>query len=1142
MDRKRLFNDGWDFSEQTIGTEPGQLDQEAVNWRRVDLPHDWLIYDAKELYRTGEGWYRKRFTVEEAEDRIISLCFEGVYMNSTVYINNHYAGEWKYGYSSFEFEITKLLKPGVNEVRVRVVYEAPNSRWYSGAGIYRNVWLKTTGMAHLVTDGIYLSTKKEQEGWSLQLNTEVINQAEGREEVEAMIRHTVYDQTGRNIVQATDSFILGTAVNTNYQLLTVGEVTAWSLEKPYLYTLKTELLLEGKTVDEESQRFGFRTVRVDSETGFCLNDRYLKLHGACQHHDLGSLGAAVNKTALRRQLALLQEMGVNAIRTSHNMPAVELMELADEMGILIISEAFDMWERSKTEYDYSRFFQEWHERDVASWIRRDRNHPSIIMWSIGNEIYDTHADGRGLEITKRLKELVQYHDPRQNGLDTIGSNYMAWEGAQRCADEISVVGYNYGEWLYEEHHKKHPNWIIYGSETASTVQSRGIYHFPVSKVVVTHEDEQCSSLDNCTTNWGARNTQKNIIDDRDAGYCLGQFIWTGFDYIGEPTPYATKNSYFGHIDTAGFPKDSFYLYQAEWTDYKKKPMVHLLPYWDFNEGQLIDIKIYSNTPKTELFIDDESLGCYEIDHVAGTKLSGEWKLPYRRGVLRAVAYDENGAVIATESRSSFGDAAKLVLTPDKARLKADGQDLIFVEISAIDADGIAVDNANNRVEVEVTGAGRLVGLDNGDSTDYDQYKGTSRKLFSGKLLAIIAAKVEPGEIVMKVASPGLPSEELHLQAEPGVPVIGSSAVQENSKSDPVYEIPVRKIELSVSGQTQMDTTNHEVRVTARLCPANTTYEEVKWKVVTPGGIETNIARVVSDGGSAVVTALGDGEFRLRCSADNGKAKPEIISELEFTVSGFGTATVKPYEFVCAGLYTSSNDELSGGLENGISTREMTRTQISFSGLEFGEYGSDEITVPIFFGEDIPADIEFWEGQPEASDATLLLKTSYQAKCQWGHYVPNTFRLPRRLKGNTTLSIVVNRRMNIQGFVFAKQEKAYARLSVLENNSIYGDTFTVTTDAIEHIGNNVTIEFHHMDFGTEGFQKLILCGRSHTRNNTIHVRFLGENGGTNQIAEFEYSEDYVEREFELTSVTGLQLVSFIFLPGSNFDFQWFQFVK
>ena len=349
-----------------------------------------------------------------------------------------------------------------------------------------------------------------------------------------------------------------------------------------------------------------------------LNGKKIKLNGVCEHHDLGALGAAFNKAALKRRFVILKEMGVNAVRTAHNMPAVELMELADEMGILIVSEAFDMWEKSKTPYDYARFFKEWAHIDVKSWVMRDRNHPSLLMWSIGNEIYDTHAGERGQEVTKMLMDYVLKYDPRENAKVTIGSNFMPWENAQKCADIVKVAGYNYAEKYYKKHHEEHQDWIIYGSETASIVQSRGIYHFPFEKSILADDDEQCSALGNSTTSWGAKSAEACIIAERDTPFSLGQFIWTGFDYIGEPTPYHTKNSYFGQIDTATFKKDSYYIYQAEWTDYKTKPMVHIFPYWDFNKGQMIDVRVCSNACKIELQLNGITIGTHVIDHEHGT--------------------------------------------------------------------------------------------------------------------------------------------------------------------------------------------------------------------------------------------------------------------------------------------------------------------------------------------------------------------------------------------------------------------------------------------------------------------------------------------------------------------------------------------
>lgn len=1134
---KILFNDDWKFTKQKVGTELDLSKSNSPLWEPVDLPHDWLIYNTNDLYETSEGWYKKEFYLDKTEDKLYSICFDGVYMNSTVYVNGKEIGTWKYGYSSFEFDMTEYLYSGRNEIKVRVIHENPNSRWYSGAGIYRNVWLKTVNRVHFLSEGIYFVTKKNAKGWIVEIEAEYKN--ESGLHSHASIRHTIIDKDGIIAAVSEQNISLSSDTLLDKQTFQLEQPLLWTIEKPYLYQLKSELIGDGTVLDTIDQRIGFRSLRFDCNEGFFLNEKYVKLHGVCQHHDLGALGAAVNKTALKRQLDILKEMGVNAIRTSHNMPARELMELADEMGLLIVSEAYDIWERPKTEYDYARFFHDWCAKDVASWIRRDRNHPCVIMWSIGNEIYDTHVSERGLEITKQLRDLVQLHDPKQNAYVTIGSNYMRWEPAQKCAEELPVVGYNYGEYLYEEHHQKYPHWIIYGSETGSTLNSRGIYHFPASEIVVTHEDEQCSSLGNCCTGWGAKSIQKSIIDDRDAEFCLGQFVWTGFDYIGEPTPYFTKNSYFGQIDTAGFKKDAFYLYQAEWTDYKIKPMIHLLPYWDFNEGQLIDIRVYSNAPKIELFFNEASFGTLDIDHSKGTQLTGEWQLPYQKGTLKAIAYDENNKVIAVEEQSSFGDVARIVLTPDKVTMLSDGQDIIFVEITAVDENNIPVANANNRVNVKVTGAGRLVGLDNGDSTDFDPYKGTSRKLFSGKLLAMIAAKQEAGEICVSVTSEGLEPQEMRLNTLPCENVIGVSAFIENQESEPNHEIPIRKIELTNLDKNHLNQVNPKASIQATLYPSNTTYHDIEWKAVTDNNIITNIAKIEAHGDKAVVTALGDGSFRLRCTAKNGKSNPEIISELEFEVTGLGAVLINPYQLVAAGLYSWGNKEFNSGLQGGICTGDNPN-YIAFRSVDFGEYGSDEITLPIFYIMDDPTPITIWQGIPGEENAELLLDTNYHKDHIYNVYIEQTFQLPKRLKGVQTICIGIRDKLDIQGFYFTYLEKAYEKLLVKDNSRIYGDTYTITEDAIEKIGNNVSIEFDGMDFGSEGMKRLFICGRSRNDVNTIHVHFKGKETNEHQIVEIPYSKEYKEYIFDMRPVTGINQISFVFLPGCSFDFRWFQF--
>lgn len=667
MSVNRLICDGWEFSKNPIDTEY----ENAENWHEVDIPHDWLIYQVNDLYETSTGWYRRNINIKKTEGMRQAVRFEGVYMDSRVYVNGKEAGEWKYGYSIFEFDITELLNDGDNLLTVRVDYRSPNSRWYSGAGIYRKVWFKEYPECHLMSDGLYISgnidgkvtvtTETERpcdvtvSGLSLRLAL-----LDGEREV-AVTECACCAADRSALPETVTKEDRKYTVNTSY--LQIPEPILWDVDDPHLYKCVAELIRDGQVIDRDESVFGLRKIEFTADKGFFLNGRHLKLHGCCQHHDMGALGAAVNKHAIARQLTKLREMGANAIRTSHNMPAVELMELADEMGFLILSEGFDMWERQKTDYDYARFFPKWVDKDVASWVRRDRNHPSIIGWSIGNEIYDTHADDRGQEVTSLLLHLVKLHDPRGNGYVTIGSNYMQWENAQKCADILKVAGYNYAERLYNEQHEKHPDWFIYGSETSSVLQSRGIYHFPFAQPVLADDDEQCSALGNTVTGWSAKSTEACIIPDRDAEFCAGQFIWTGFDYIGEPTPYSTKNSYFGQIDTAGFFKDSAYIFKAEWTDYKKSPFVHIYPYWDFSEGQKIDVRIASNAPLVKLYRDGREIAEKEIDHIHGTELTLNTVLDYSQGELTAVAFDEAGNEIARDSVKSFGNVAKIRLIP-----------------------------------------------------------------------------------------------------------------------------------------------------------------------------------------------------------------------------------------------------------------------------------------------------------------------------------------------------------------------------------------------------------------------------------------------------------------------------------------------
>lgn len=1100
---KTLFNNGWQFAKAPVGTDAFDG---SLCFKPTDIPHDWLIADAENLYESSFGIYKKTFTTGHERVR---LYFEGVYQDCTVYANGKIAGENKYGYSSFEVDVSPYLKKGENEITVLVRHESPNSRWYSGAGIFRNVWLYETGESYLVTDSVYFSAKRNEQknAWECSLSAEFVGEGE-----------VFYSLT------APDGAVLSEGVLGGFEIANNPDIV-WDIEHPALLTLRVYLVRNGETVDEIMQNVGLREIEFRPDSGFFLNGRNVKLHGVCLHHDQGALGAAFNKEAERRRLLSMKEMGVNSVRTSHNMPAVGFMELCDELGILVDSEAFDMWERPKTEFDYARFFDEWYKKDVKSWVCRDRNHPSVIMWSVGNEIYDTHLSERGREVTRMLHEAVKEHDPLCNAFTTFGSNYIPWENAQRCAEEIDVVGYNYAEKCYRPHHEAHPDWKIYGSETTSGVKSRGIYHFPRDCAFLTHEDLQCSSLGNCRAGASAATAEQTIALDLEHEMCAGMYIWTGSDYIGEPTPYFTKNSYYGSIDTAGLKKDIFWLYKAAWGS---EPVLHLFPSWDFNEGQQVDIVAYTNLESVELFINGKSLGVKTPEmNIAA------WQAPYEKGTI--TARGKKGEIVLTDSRSSFGDSAAIVLRTDKPFLKADGCDLAAVEITTVDADGNPVDNARDSITITVEGA-RLVGFDNGDSTDYMSYKSAERRLFSGAAVALIAAGDKQGTAVIRAESPMLKSAEITLpvvEAE----VAKGTAFSENIRPEkPSGYVPVRKIALTrTCGSVITPETNGAV-ITAEILPANATDKEQSWSVVTAGGIISNAASVEADGNSAVLNVVSDGEFRLRCTAKNGKKHADVISEFEFTSEGFGQAVTNPYKFVTACFYDKSIGEMDEVSEGGISLTN-DKNSICFTRVDFGKYGSDRFKLRcIYWFTNEPVDFSVYAG-----DGKLLGKFTYQADFIWQTYQDNEFKLSERLFGEQDIRFSFEHHENMLhmgGFEFVPM-KAYSKITAADSDLLHGDTYEINGGCIEHIGNNVFIEYAGMNF-TRGVSAITLYGRSHHDNDSIHLSIESDGGQTvSAIIEFAGSAEYTSVTLPLDDIRGNATVKFGFLPGCDFDMQGFE---
>ncbi|MBP3854959.1 MAG: DUF4982 domain-containing protein [Ruminiclostridium sp.] len=1132
---ERLFNDNWSFMLKPVGSKLADAQGEQ-EWHDVEVPHDWLIGDTHNLYKSDDGWYRKTFTVDKlTENDVYILRFDGIYMDSTVYVNGEEAGGRKYGYSCFSLDITDKLREGENTIYVRVRYQAPNSRWYSGAGIYRNVVLRHTNKLHIKENGVYISSRKYDENnkWIVIIETE----SSGGD---CEVRHRVFDSLGRKCAEVTFPQKDGFSRSAFYAV----NPESWDIETPVSYKMVSEIIRSGEVLDSVSNTFGFRTTEFDPDGGFLLNGRRMKLHGVCMHHDLGALGSAVNENAIRRQLRILKSFGVNAVRTSHNMPAKELIDLCTELGLLVDSECYDMWEIPKTEFDNARFFKEHYMEDVESWVTRDRNAPCVIMWSIGNEIFDTHKDEHGLEIAQMLLREVTKHDKYGNAACTIGSNYMRWENARKVADLLKIAGYNYSEDLYDGHHEAYPDWFIYGSETASTTRSRGIYHFPADESVLTHIDMQCSDYGNSVVGWGKASEQA-VIDDRDRPFVGGQFVWTGFDYIGEPTPYSSKNSFFGIVDTAGFPKDSYYMYKAAWGGKNSEPFVHLFPYWDFNIGEEIAVRAYSNMPEVELRYNGRSMGRQHIDLAHGDRFYCEWTLRYRKGTIVATAYDSSGNEAATDMICSFGDPESIDAIPDKYLMHADGRDLIFIEINVVDSNGVIVENARNRVRVTVDGAARLVGLDNGDSTDYDSYKGDNRRLFSGKLLAIIQSTLEPGEVTVSIKSEGLWGKELVFTSlETDVKPEGVSVVPEYyPKVTEEYkpETPLRKIEMYAT-RSILEPETPAAGITARCFPENADYKDIEFSCILPNGAPIALSEIEKTDYGAKITGKGDGSYVIRAYCKNGTDIPQIYSEIHMMNSGFGSLALDPYTLISPALssYTSRPVNI---IERSAVVTGNDRLVFGFNNIDFGSSGSDIIRLFCGYNEGGTTQVELWLGNPDESGSTLAAAFDFEHNGMWEGFAPQEFRLPQRLRGNEDIALVFNRKLTFGGFEFAAVNRAYDKNYAADNDEIYGDVYRITGLQVTDIGNNVIITFKGLDFGEDGASKITICGKTPNALNSVQLRYTGTDGVQHtQLMEFSQCYEYAEQGFPLEKIKGVNDVSFVFMPGSRFDFDWFKFDK
>ena len=791
---------GWKFSREDNPEFSGTAYNDA-HWQSVTVPHDWAIYGPfdmeNDIQRTaikqdgqkaaiehtgrtgglpfvGVGWYRTTFDVSTlTNDKEVFVQFDGAMSNPEVYINGQKAGEWHNGYNTFFLNITPYVKAKDNTLAVRLNNLTQMSRWYPGAGLYRNVHIITKNKTHIPIWGIQITTPEVTNNFAkVVVNTEFV--AAKKEAIAA--ETTIFNQRGEKVAHSSNQATAYTTDKITAELY-IDKPLLWDIGKPNLYKAVTKLYENGQLKDEVSTTFGVRTIELKPNDGLYLNGRKIKIQGVCMHHDLGALGAAVNESAIRHQIRTMQDMGANAIRTSHNMPAPEYVRAADELGMLLAVESFDEWAIAKVENGYHLYFKEWAEKDLTNLVKHYRNNPSVLMWFIGNEVEEQSAES-GSQVAYYLQSIVQKLDPTRpvsNGMDRpqdILRNNMA--------ATMQLAGFNYRPFKYREAYKKLPQRLFLGSETASTVSSRGVYKFPVvRKSMAKYADMQSSSYDVEHCGW-SNLPEDDWIHQEDLPYMIGEFIWTGFDYLGEPTPYYVEwpshSSYFGAVDLAGLPKDRFYLYRSHWN--KEAETLHILPHWNWEgrEGETTPIFVYTNYPSAELFINGKSQGKRYKD--LNIKLEEEEKdgnpedlerqkryrlmwmdTKYEAGVVKVVAYNNNGKAVAEKEIRTAGKPYALRLTTHKeTAFSPNGKDLAYITVEAVDKDGNLCPNVNDLVTFSVKGVGSYRAAANGDPTCTDVFHLPKMHLFNGKLVVILQSGEEKGKTTLKAQSKRLKGE------------------------------------------------------------------------------------------------------------------------------------------------------------------------------------------------------------------------------------------------------------------------------------------------------------------------------------------------------------------------------------------------
>jgi beta-galactosidase len=782
----QLLDTGWRFINHDIAlADIYQIDDSS--WQTVSVPHDWAIAgpfdmtidlqavqvmedgDKKVKLRTGRtgalpcfgiGWYRKVLPVSKMDEgKLVDVEFDGAMSRAKVYLNGAYIGEWPYGYSSFSFELTNYIQYGKeNVLSVRLENKEESSRWYPGAGIYRNVRLVKTAPVRVAHWGTYITTPvvTDKKG-EVNIKTEIDG------DVEVNLVTEIYDAKGKKVgsVSSTKKADRNTTLE---QIIKANKPNLWSVETPNLYTAVSRIFMGKIQKDEYKTVFGFRTIRFDKDKGFFLNGKSVKFKGVCLHHDLGPIGTAVNYRATERQLVMMKEMGANAIRTSHNPPSLELLKICDSIGLMVQVEAFDEWKKGKNANGYGEFFDEWAEKDLTAMLKRDRNHPSVVMWSIGNEVRE-QGMAEGSEIARCLTKICHNLDPTRPVSAGFNNHNAAIKNG--LAAEVDLVGFNYKPNDYLKKHNEYPNFTIYGSETASTVSSRGVYKFPVIETEKAwYTDYQLSSYDLESCSWATTPDFEFQYQD-DLEFISGEFVWTGFDYLGEPSPYnegtPSKSSCFGIVDLAGLPKDRYYLYQSKWSD---KPVFHVLPNWTWPErlNQKLPVFCYTNYPKAELFVNGKSMGLKQKDKsTTYTRYRLMWdNVIYEPGEIKVVAYDNDNNVVAEQVIRTAGETYTLKLTADRNKIKSDGKDLSFVTVEVLDKNGNLCPKADNLLFFDVSGAGKLKAVCNGDPVDQTSFVSKYMRTSNGKMVVTLESETKSGKILLKVSGGLLVPQELKV--------------------------------------------------------------------------------------------------------------------------------------------------------------------------------------------------------------------------------------------------------------------------------------------------------------------------------------------------------------------------------------------